>query len=561
MSDDQIADLLITEAAIFDIFTGDLLRRPLAIKDGRIIGTRHCLAKETLALPGKILLPGFCDGHIHLESSQLTMPEFAAAAVVHGTTAVVADPHEIANVCGLEGPRYFLRTTPGDLLDLFLMAPSCVPATPFETAGSTLTADDIREMLSWPQVLGLGEMMNFPGVLAGDEQVLEKLQAAVGRPIDGHAPGLTGADLRRYIAAGPDSDHECTSLAEGQQKLAAGMWVMLREGSGSRNLATLAPILCGDSRHRCLLVSDDLEARDLLERGHLDHLSREAVKCGVTPLDAVRAVSLNVAARFGQSDRGALAPGYHADLVAVDDLAGFRVSDVIKSGLPVVREGRLLRPPAPAELALTNTVRVAALTPSHLRVPASGATARVHVIVAADGSLLTGRTIASLPVADGSVQCAPAEDILKLAVIERHGRGGYIGLGFIKGFCLTSGALASTVAHDSHNLIVLGCDDQSMLTAACAVIQTGGGQAVASGDELLALLPLPIAGLISDRPATEVAAANLRLERAAHYLGCRLSRPFSTLSFMALPVIPELKLTDQGLFDVSFFQHIPLLVQ
>lgn len=558
---DEIADLLITEAAIFDVFTGDLLSQPLAIKDGRIIGTHHRLTKETQALPGKILLPGFCDGHIHLESSQLTVPEFAAAAVVHGTTGVVADPHEIANVCGLAGPRYLLRTTPRDLLDLFLMAPSCVPATPFETAGATLTADDIREMLSWPQVLGLGEMMNFPGVLASDEQVLEKLQAVGARPIDGHAPGLSGDNLRRYITAGPSSDHECTTLAEGQEKLAEGMWVMLREGSGSRNLDALAPILCGDSRHRCLLVSDDLEARDLLERGHLDHLLREAVKRGVTPLDAVRAVSLNVAARFGLSNRGALAPGYHADLVAVDDLSHFRVSHVIRSGIPVVREGRLLRPPAPAELALTDTIRVAALTPSHLRVPASGATARVNVIVASDGSLLTGRTVATLPVRDGAVQCAPDSDLLKLAVVERHGRGGHIGLGFIRGFGLSSGALASTVAHDSHNLIVLGCDDQSMLTAARAVIEACGGQAVASGDEALALLPLPVAGLISNRPATEVAAANVQLERAAHHLGCRLSRPFSTLSFMALPVIPELKLTDQGLFDVSLFQHITLLTQ
>jgi adenine deaminase len=561
MNDEAIADLLISKAAIFDVLTGDVLRQPLAIKDGRIIGMGYCPAKETLALPGKILLPGFCDGHIHLESSQLTVPEFAAAAVVHGTTAVVADPHEIANVCGLDGPRYLLRTAPHDLLDLFLMAPSCVPATPFETAGATLTAEGIREMLSWPQVLGLGEMMNFPGVLANDEQVLKKLQAAAKRPIDGHAPGLSGDALHRYIAAGPDSDHECTTLAEGQEKLTAGMWVMLREGSGSRNLGALAPILCGDGKHRCLLVSDDLEARDLLERGHLDHPLREAVKLGVAPLDAVRAVSLNVAARFGLSDRGALAPGYRADVVAVDDLVDFRVSDVIKSGLPVVREGTLLRPPAPAELALTDTVRVAALTPNHLRVPANGTHARVHVIVATDGSLLTGRTLASLPVRDGAIECAPAEDILKLAVIERHGRGGYIGLGFIKGFGLSSGALASTVAHDSHNLIVLGCDDQSMLAAARAVIETGGGQAVASGDEVLALLPLPIAGLLSDQPATEVAAANLRLERAAHALGCRLSRPFSTLSFMALPVIPELKLTDRGVFDVSLFQHIPLLAQ
>jgi adenine deaminase len=336
---------------------------------------------------------------------------------------------------------------------------------------------------------------------------------------------------------------------------------MLREGSGSRNLAALAPILCADQKHRCLLVSDDLEARDLLQRGHLDHLLREAVRLGVSPRDAVRAVTLNVAARFGLSQRGALVPGYQADIVAVDDLVDFQVSDVIKSGLPIVRERQLLHPPAPAEPALTDTVHVPSLLADDLRVSASGDQASVHVIVANDGSLLTGHTVFCLPVRDGAIQASPADDILKLAVIERHGRGGYIGHGFIRGFGLQSGALASTVAHDSHNLIVLGCDDQSMLTAARAVIETGGGQAVASGDEVLALLPLPIAGLLSDRPGPEVAAANLQLERAAHHLGCRLSRPFSTLSFMALPVIPELKLTDRGLFDVGLFRHIPLLAQ
>lgn len=559
----QTVDLLITGAQALDVFSGELIAEPLAVAGGRVVGFGDYPAREVLDLSGRILLPGFCDGHLHLESSLLTVPQFAAAAVVHGTTGVVADPHEIANVCGTEGVRYLLDTAPEGLLDCFFTAPSCVPATRFETAGAELDAEGVAALLRWPQVLGLGEVMNYPGVLAGDRELLRKIAAAHGQArkvVDGHAPGLSGRELMAYLAAGPDSDHECTTLAEAREKLALGMWVMVREGSASRNLQALAPLLQGEGRHRCLLVSDDLEAADLLQRGHLDHLLRSAVALGVAPLAAVRAVSLNVAQRFGLRREGALAPGYGASVVAVDDLEQFRVDCVLYRGRVVVRGGQLSVPVAAAPAALTDTCRLPALDARSLRVPAGGAVARARLIVAGESSLLTGSEVVDLPVRDGDVQPDVAQDALRLAVVERHGRSGKVGLGFVRGFGLREGALASTVAHDSHNLLLLGCDEQSMLTAARAVAEVGGGQAVARGTEVLARLPLPVAGLLSDRPAAEVAAATETLRQAAAALGCRLRQPFMALSFLALPVIPELKLTDRGLFDVSRFEHVPVLV-
>lgn len=553
-------DLLLTEAQVLNVFTGELLALPLAIHEGHLLGWGDWPALQTLSLPDRILLPGFCDGHLHLESSLLSPAEFARAAVLHGTTAVVADPHEIANVCGRRGLQYLLQSCPTALLELYLMAPSCVPATPFETSGAVLTAEDLRTLLQWPQVLGLGEMMNFPGVLKGDPEVLAKLAVAQGRPRDGHAPGLIGASLQRYAALGPESDHEATTLQEGQERLAAGMWLMIREGSSARNLEALAPLLSSEARGRCLLVSDDLGAQDLLQRGHLDHLLREAVRLGVRPLDAVRAVSLNPAQRFGLPRRGALAPGYVADLVAVENLRDFRVTEVFKGGLPVVREGELLLPSRPPTPAPNASVLLPPLSPESFRLQATGDSATVRLIVAQDGSLLTAAAEAKLEVHDGCLQTCPAADLLKLAVIERHGHNGNIGLGMIRGFGLREGALASTVAHDSHNLIAVGCDDQSLCTAARAVGEAGGGLCVAVGTQVRALLPLPVAGLMSDRPAAEVARAHERIEQAARALGSPLTSPFATLSFMALPVIPELKLTDRGLFAVSSFRHVPLFV-
>ncbi|MEN6545141.1 MAG: adenine deaminase [Armatimonadia bacterium] len=559
----ETADLRITGAQTLDVLSGELIDVPLAIAGDRILGFGDYPCAITLDLPGQVLLPGFWDGHLHLESSMLLPGQFAAAAVPHGTVGVVADPHEIANVCGLSGARYLLDNTPHELLDVRVMAPSCVPATPFETAGAEITVADITEMLKWPEVLGLGEVMNCPGVINRDPVMLAKLAAALGKPIDGHAPGLTGAALEAYVAAGPESDHEATTLEEGAEKLAAGMWLMIREGSASRNLQALASLLRGDKRDRCLLVSDDLDAHDLVYRGHLDYLLSQAVRLGVAPLDAVRGVSANVAARFGLLGHGALAPGYVADLVAVSDLASFKVNAVVKSGKLVVQNGKLLAPVQADSQPLPCTCHVPRLDPDVFLVAAPDAAeqARVRVIVAFDGAIVTGSAEATLRVNGGCVLPDAAQDVLALAVLERHGRNGNVGRGFIRGFGLKAGALASTVAHDSHNLLVIGADAVSMATAARAVVAAGGGQAAAVGDKVLNLLPLPVAGLVSTMSAAEVAASTAKLESAARQLGCALSHPFMTLSFMALPVIPELKLTDRGLFDVGRFGHMPALCE
>jgi adenine deaminase len=554
-----VVDLLITGGRILNVFTGELEETALAIAGGRVVGLGDHEARERLDAGGRILLPGFCEGHIHIESTLLTPATFAQAVAPHGTTTVVADPHEIGNVAGLAGVRWLAEAAPPGLLDLHVMAPSCVPATPFETSGAEIRHEEIAEMLRWPQILGLGEVMNYPGVIGGDPEVLAKLRAAQGRPIDGHAPGVTGKDLMAYIAAGPNSDHESVSLAEGQEKLQRGMWLMAREGSASRNLEALAPLLCGPARGRCLLVSDDLEPGEVLARGHLDYRLREAVRLGVAPLDAVRAVTINVALRFGLQGIGALGPGHAADVVIVGDLQEFRPWKVFKGGREIAPGQAHVAVPAPD--CVMDSVRLPDVRLEDLKIAAPGGAdaVSVAVIVAQDGLIVTERAEARLAVVDGGVAADPAQDVLKLAVIERHGRNGNIGLGLVRGFGLQSGALASTVAHDSHNLIVVGADDASMLTAIAAVRRMRGGLVAAAGERVLAELPLPVGGLMSEAPVAEVAAGAKALREAARGLGGKLSHPFMALSFLALPVIPHLKLTDQGLFDVDEFGFTSLL--
>lgn len=550
------ADLVVRGGGVLNVFTGEVVEADVAVCDDWIAGVGEYRGEREVDVAGAIVLPGLIDGHLHVESTMLSPARFAEAVSRHGTTTVVADPHEIANVAGLDGVRYMIEACRGGPIDLLLMAPSCVPATHMETAGAELGPDDVERMLRWPEMHGLAEMMNFPGVLFGDPGVLRKLASATG-VIDGHAPGLSGPDLQAYVAAGPRSEHEATSLEEAREKLAAGIRVMIREGSTARNLADLAPLLCGEGAHRCLLVSDDRNPVDLHERGHLDETLRRAVALGVPAHRAVQAVTLNAAQCHRLHDRGAVAPGLLADLTVVGDLQNFEVRMAFKHGRPVEEIGA---PPEPEIARVCGSINVRGLDDRALRIAAAGDSARVRVIEVVPGQIVTRAGEATLPVRDGSVMPDAAQEIAKLAVVERHHGSGRVGLGFVRGIGLCEGALASTVAHDSHNLVLAGMSDEAMLRAARAVIEAGGGQCVATEGEVLALLALPIAGLMSDRALTEVVEGVRSLGEAAKRLGCALDDPLMALSFLALPVIPALKLTDRGLVDVEAFDFTELLL-
>jgi len=555
------ADLLLRGGRVVNVFTGDVDEAHVAICGDRIasVGPQHGSALRQVDLGGAVLIPGLVDAHVHLESALLTPGEFARAAVPRGTASVVADPHEIANVLGTAGVRWMLEASRDLPLDVFLTAPSCVPATMLETAGAEMGPEAIAEMLAWERVIGLGEMMNVPGVVQGDPQVLAKLEAAraAGRPLVGHCPGLSEAALQAYAAAGISSDHESTALQEANEKLSLGMALMIREGSAARNLADLAPAVTDATWPNCMLVTDDRDAEDLLAEGHMDHVLRRAVACGIEPVRAVQMATITPARHFGLRGRGAIAPGFIADLTAVGDLRDFRARLVVKGGQVVARDGALTVDLPQAEIAAAgSSVRMAPLDRSALRLAAGGGDVRVIGLVR---DQIVTRALCERPKTQrGEVLADAGRDLLKLAVIERHRATGHAGVGLVRGFGLRRGALASTVAHDSHNVIAVGADDEDMLCAVSELARMGGGLTVAAGGRALASLALPVAGLMSPRPAHRVAAALARLREAAGGLGCELENPFAALSFLALPVIPALRLTDRGLVDVSAMQHVPL---
>jgi adenine deaminase len=549
-------DLVLTGGRLANVYTGEWQETDVALFDGVIVGLGDYPGPR-LPVTGRYILPGFIDGHLHLESSLLTPRELARALLPLGTTTVVADPHEIANVWGTAGLDYLLGAVEGLPVDFFFMLPPCVPATPLETAGARLEAGDLASYRGHPRILGLAEVMNFPGLVAGDPGLLDKLALFPQGPVDGHAPLLAGKALNAYRLAGIGSDHECTRLAEAREKLKLGFYLMLREGSLAKNLADLLPAVTPASLRRTMLVTDDCHPEDLVHSGHLDHLLRLAVSLGLDPLAAVTMATLNPAAYFRFRDRGAVAPGLAADLVVVEDLTEFRVDKVLKNGRLLVDQGRLITapevspPPAP-----TPTMHVKDLSLEAFSPPVAGSVVKVIGLV--PGQLLTEKRLASAPVRAGRLAAAPAQDLLKLAVVERHHGTGNLGLGMVQGFGLPRGALASSVAHDSHNIIVVGASEADMLQAVRHLVALGGGMAVVAGGKVLADLPLPIAGLISPLPLDQVAAAYRRLKQAYHGLGGALPDPFMALSFLALPVIPALKLTDLGLVDVDRFQVVSL---
>jgi adenine deaminase len=551
------ADLLLRGGRVVNVFTHEIVETSIAVRGDRIVGLGDLPARETMDLEGRYVCPGLIDAHVHIEISMLPPHRFADAVLPHGVTSVVCDPHEIANVLGVQGVRYMLDVSEGLDLSVLVMAPSCVPTSSMETAGAALGAEDLVALADHPRVLGLAEVMNYPGVLAGSDDVLDKLRAFAGRPLDGHVPGLTGPDLQAYAGTGISSDHESVTAEEAREKLRLGMTVFLREASTARNLIDVLPAVDQYTARRCAFATDDRVPGELLADGSIDSLVRLAISGGLDPVTAVTMATHNPAEHYGLRDRGAVAPGRRADLVVTSDLRTLPVELVVAGGRVVARDGRRLRDSvAAAAAALPDTFHVA--WRPDLRLPAGGGRARVIGIV--EDQLLTTAHVEEVRVEDGVAVADPTRDMLRLSVIERHRATGNVGMGFVRGFGLRHGAMASSVANDCHNLVVIAVDDADGLLAARAVADMGGGIAVAVNGRLRATIALPLAGLMADR-APEVVADELdEATSVVRQLGCTVRAPFMAMSFLALPVIPHLKLTDRGLVDVDAFAFTDVFV-
>lgn len=552
------ADLVIKNANIVNVLSEEIHKADIAIVDGIIagIGENYSGEKE-IDIQGAYVTPSFIDGHVHLESTMMLPSEFAKVALPAGTTTVIIDPHEISNVLGLHGISFMHEAVKNLPLDVYTMLPSCVPATPFETSGFDLNSYDLSLLIDKPWVLGLAEMMNFPGVLNQDNNVMAKLELAKsrGKCIDGHAPYLHGKDLCAYIASGVKSDHECTTPDEAVEKLRLGMYVMIREGTAAKDLDALMPVLKTCNTRKCIFVTDDRHPADLKE--HINGMVRRAVEAGVDPVKAIQIASLNTAEYFGLKNLGAIAPGYKADLLILPDLKTFKPDLVIKNGVVAAENGKLIAElPENEALAVRNSVNVRWITPEDFRIEANGS--KVTALEVIPHQLITKSVVSEVKIEDGNAVSNIDNDTLKICVIERHRATGNIGKGFVKGFNLKCGAIASTVAHDSHNMIVIGTNDADMYAAAVALIKCKGGKVVVKDGEVISELPLPIAGLMSDRNFDYVVNKCEELNKTAHSIGCRIEDPFMTMGFLSLPVIPELKVTDKGVFDTNKFDFIDI---
>lgn len=556
---DAPADLVLRNARLVNVFSGQIEDTDIVLAGGRVaaLGPGYP-GHTTVDLHGQYVAPGLIDAHVHIESSLCTVPEFTRAVLPRGTTTVVTDPHEVANVLGLEGIGYMLEMAKYGPLTVYVNVPSCVPATHMATAGARLEAEQLVDLRHNPWVIGLAEVMNYPGVIQGDADVLRKLRAFRGRPIDGHAPGVRGRALQAYAAAGIGSDHECTTVAEAAEKLRLGLYVLIREATNAHNLRTLVPLVTAANSRRICFCTDDRQPADLLDEGGIDFMVRTAIGLGIPPVTAIQMATLNTSEWFGLHDAGAVAPGRRADLIVFDSLEDFRVRQVYRAGQLVAADGEMLPWPE-SHLRHRPHVR-ASMNVDWERVdftiPAAGR--RLRVIGAIPDQIVTEHLLMDATVIDGLAVASPARDLAKMAVIERHLSSGHVGLGFIARTGLRRGAMAGSVAHDHHNLVVIGADDQSMHTAARAVGSMKGGLAVALGDHVIAQLPLPVMGLMSDRPIAEVRRGYDELLNAAHALGASAHDPFMAMSFSALEVIPHLKLTDLGLVDVDAFEIVPL---
>ena len=561
-------DYLLQGGHVLNVFTRRFEDVSLALYGGMIVGVGERPANKVVNMEGCYLVPGFIDGHVHLESSMLTPDRYAAAVLPRGTTGVMAEPHEYANVVGIKVFDYLQRCARELPLNISICVPPCVPATNLEHSGAELTAQDIAACGNYANVVGLAEMMNYPGLLGCVPEVLAKREAlGENCHIDGHAPGLSGWDLQAYAAAGVSTDHECTTLAEAEEKLALGMYIMMREGSVAQDLEALAPLVNDINLERCLLVTDDREPEDLYFKGHMDYLCQKAIRLGVKPAHAFIMASWNVAKCFNLPKVGALAPGYMADIAVLqaDDTSfkhGFTVKSVFKNGRLVAEDGHMVAevPSIPLESMAHNTINIAPFKTEDLQIKVEEpGTYEVHVIGVKEGSLISDLLRMSLKAEEGELKSDLEQDILKVAVFERHKALGTRGLGFVHGLGIKGGAISSTVAHDSHNLVVVGDNDRDMSLCVEETKRIGGGLVVVSGGKVMASVALPICGLVADRTLEESAKSIQILHREAHKLGAKLARPFMSLAFMTLPVIPHLKLSDVGLVDVDKFAFTRLV--
>lgn len=555
------ADLVLKNAEVFHVYTGEFILCDIAIADGYIAGTGSYFGIEEIDMQGRYITPGFIDAHVHIESSMLTPYQFAKAALPCGVTTIVTDPHEIANVCGAKGIQYMLDATEQLPLNVYFMLPSCVPATDFEDSGAVLLAEDLEPFMEHPRVLGLAEVMNAPGVLQQDENVMAKLEMAGKGRIDGHAPGLTSSQLMGYAAAGITTDHECITKEQALDRLRAGIKVMLREGSAAKNMRGLLPTVNPDTAPYFMFCADDKIPAELLDSGYINYMVKTAIEEGVSVANALQIATINAARHYGIKDAGAILPGRRADLLVFDNLDEWKPRQVYKDGRLAVDNGRLLQEGRNCDnSSLEHTVNLAPVTVESFRLPLK--TEMANVIGLVPYQIVTKKAALSVKRVDGCAVSDVENDILKLAVLERHHATGNIGLGLVKGFGLKRGALASTVGHDSHNLIVIGTNDEDMLAAVQELQRIGGGICIAEDGQIRGVLPLPVGGLMTNESALMVAKQQAEMIALAREMGVpEFYSPFLTLAFLSLPVIPSLKLTDRGLVDVDSFKFIPLEVK
>ena len=560
---EEPADLVLKNCSVVDVLTKEIRAADIAICGDTIAGVGDYTGVQEIDINGAYVAPGFIEGHIHIESSMLCPRKFAETVVKHGTTTVVCDPHEIANVAGIDGIDYFIEDSAVAPISIYCMAPSCVPATHLENTGAVLGDEEVEQLLGRPEVIGLAEMMNFPGVLMQDDGVLSKLHVSQQRnvPIDGHSPGLSGKELQAYIGAGIRSDHECVTAAEATEKVRAGMYVFIREGSTAKNLQDLLPAVTEANANRFLLVTDDCHPEELLQHGHLNRILRKAIQLGLDPITAIQMVTINASTYFGFKDIGVIAPGYTADLVVFDDLQSMKIQHVLTKGKRYTPQHTVTHQNVDEREPNQRVFQSVHITPEALSFAIQAEGEKAWCITLNQDSLVTGMKVVNVKINEGMAVSDPDRDILKVAVIERHRNTGNIGQGFVQGIGLQAGALASTVGHDSHNILVVGVDDDDMRLAVETIAEQQGGLAVVLAGEVIASLTLEVAGLMSESDVEEVAAKFNTVLAGAKRLGTTLDDPFMVMSFLALPVIPHLKLTDMGLVNVDSFSHIPLWVE